>query len=122
VERMRKEAEVHATEDKQRRDLIEARNTADNSIYGAEKVLNEFGEKVPAEVKTEVQAAVDEVKKVKEGQDEPAIRKAVDTLSQAVQKVGAAAYKQAPEQPGPEAGPQKPDGENTVDSKGKGSE
>jgi molecular chaperone DnaK len=122
VERMRKEAEVHATEDKQRRDLIEARNTADNSIYGAEKVLNEYGEKVPAEVKTEVQAAVDEVKKVKEGQDEPAIRKAVDTLSQAVQKVGAAGYKQAPEQPGPEAGPQNPDGENTVDSKGKGSE
>ena len=122
VERMRKEAEVHAAEDKQRRDLIEARNTADNSVYGAEKVLNELGEKVPAEVKTEVQAAVDEVKKVKEGEDEPAIRKAVDALSQAVQKVGAAAYEQAPEQPGPEADPQKPDGENTVESEGKGSE
>jgi len=122
VERMRKEAEMHAAEDKQRRDLIEARNTADNSVYGAEKVLNELGEKVPAEVKTEVQAAVDEVKKVKEGEDEPAIRKAVDALSQAVQKVGAAAYEQAPEQPGPEADPQKPDGENTVESEGKGSE
>ena len=122
VERMRKEAEVHAAEDKQRRDLIEARNTADNSVYGAEKVLNELGEKVSAEVKTEVQAAVDEVKKVKEGEDEPAIRKAVDALSQAVQKVGAAAYEQAPEQPGPEADPQKPDGENTVESEGKGSE
>ncbi|MCX6037177.1 MAG: molecular chaperone DnaK [Chloroflexi bacterium] len=122
VERMRKEAEMHAAEDKQRRDLIEARNTADNSVYGAEKVLNELGEKVPAEGKTEVQAAVDEVKKVKEGEDEPAIRKAVDALSQAVQKVGAAAYEQAPEQPGPEADPQKPDGENTVESEGKGSE
>jgi len=122
VERMRKEAEVHAAEDKQRRDLIEARNTADNSVYGAEKVLNELGEKVPAEVKTEVQTAVDEVKKVKEGEDEPAIRKAVDALSQAVQKVGAAAYQQAPEQPAPEAGPQNPDGENTVESEGKGSE
>lgn len=122
VERMRKEAEVHAAEDKQRRDLIEARNTADNSVYGAEKVLNELGEKVPAEVKTEVQTAVDEVKKVKEGEDEPAIRKAVDALSQAVQKVGAAAYQQAPEQPAPEADPQNPDGENTVESEGKGSE
>jgi molecular chaperone DnaK len=122
VERMRKEAEVHAAEDKRRRDLIEARNTADNSIYGAEKVLNELGGKVPAEVKAEVQAAVEDVKKLKEGEDEPAIRKAVDALSQAVQKVGAAAYQQAPEQPAPEAGPQNPDGENTVESEGKGSE
>jgi len=122
VERMRTEAEVHAAEDKQRRDLIEAKNTADNSIYGAEKVLNELGEKVPAEVKAEVQAAVEEVKKVKEGEEEPAIRKAVDALSQAVQKVGAAAYQQTPEQPGPEAGPQNPEGENTVESEKKGSE
>jgi molecular chaperone DnaK len=122
VERMTNEAEVHAAEDKQRRDLIEARNTADNSVYGAEKVLNELGEKVPAEVKAEVQAAVDHVKKVKEGEDEPAIRKAVDALSQAVQKIGAAAYQQAPEQPGPEAGPQNPEGEKTVENEGKGSE
>ena len=119
VERMRKEAEAHAAEDKKRRDLIEARNTADNSIYGAEKVLNELGEKVPMEVKTEVLASVDEVKKVKESDDEPAIRKAVNALSQAVQKVGAAAYQQAapldPEdasnQPGPDAGPDVVDGE-----------
>jgi molecular chaperone DnaK len=122
VERMRKEAELHAAEDKRRCDLIEARNTADNSIYAAEKVLNELGGKVPAHIKTEVQAAVEDVKKVKEGEDEPAIRKAVDALSQAVQKVGAAAYQQAPEQPGSEAGPQNPDGENTVESEGKGSE
>ncbi|HEY5271192.1 MAG TPA: molecular chaperone DnaK [Anaerolineales bacterium] len=119
VERMRKEAEVHAAEDKQRRDLIEARNTADNSVYGAEKVLNELGEKVPAGVKAEVQGAVDEVKKVKEGEDEPAIRKAVDALSQAVQKIGAAAYQQtapldpeaASNQPEPDAGPDVVDGE-----------
>ncbi len=119
VERMRKEAESHAAEDKKRRDLIEARNTADNSIYGAEKVLNELGEKVPMEVKTEVLASVDEVKKVKESDDEPTIRKAVDALSQAVQKVGVAAYQQAapldPEdasnQPGPDAGPDVVDGE-----------
>jgi len=122
VERMRKEAEVHAADDKQRRDLIEARNSADNSIYGAEKVLNELGEKVPVEVKTEIQAAVDEVKKVKEAGDEPAIRKAVEALSQAVQKAGAAAYQQAPEQPGPEAETQTPEGENTAESEGKGSE
>jgi molecular chaperone DnaK len=113
VERMRKEAELHAAEDKQRRDLIEARNTADNSIYGAEKVMNELGDKVPTEIKAEVQAAVDVVRKAKEGDDEPAIRKAVDALSQAVQKVGAAAYQQTPSQP--EAGPKEPEGEGKVE-------
>ena len=92
VERMRKEAEAHAADDKKRRDLIEAKNTADNSVYGAEKVLSDLGDKVPAEMKAEVQAAVAEVKKLKDGEDEPAIRKAVDALSQVVQKVGAAAY------------------------------
>jgi molecular chaperone DnaK len=108
VERMRKEAEVHATEDKQRRDLIDARNSADNSIYAAEKVLNELGEKIPSEIKVEVQTAMEEVKKMKDGEDEVAIRKAVDTLSQAVQKVGVAAYQQPPEQTNPEADPGQP--------------
>ena len=94
VEHMRKEAEAHAAEDNKRRDLIEAKNTADNSIYGAEKVLNELGEKVSVEIKAEVKAAMDEVKRVKDSEDEQSIRKAVDSLSQAVQKVGAAAYQQ----------------------------
>ncbi len=117
VERMRKEAEEHAADDKKKRDLIEARNTADSSIYGAEKALTELGDKVPDEMKAEVRAAVDEVKKVKEGEDEPAIRKAVDALSQVVQKVGAAAYQPAPEQPGPEAGTGQPEPEATTEEK-----
>jgi molecular chaperone DnaK len=121
VERMRKEAELHAAEDKQRRDLIDAKNTADNSVYGAEKVLNDLGEKVSAEIKTEVQAAMEEVRKVKDGEDEPAIRKAVDALSQAVQKIGAAAYQQTPPVQA-EEGPKNPESENTVEGEGKGSE
>jgi molecular chaperone DnaK len=116
VERMRKEAEAHAAEDKKRRDLIEAKNTADNSIYGAEKVLSDLGDKVPAELKAEVQAAVDEVKKLKDGEDEPAIRKAVDALSQVVQKVGAAAYQQESPQAKPaDESTQKPGDDNVVD-------
>jgi molecular chaperone DnaK len=111
VERMRKEAEAHAADDKKRHDLIEAKNTADNSIYGAEKVLSDLGDKVPAEIKAEVQAAVAEVKKLKDGEDEPAIRKAVNALSQAVQKVGAAAYEAKPADE-PE---QKPADDNVVD-------
>ena len=117
VEKMRKEAEAHAAEDKKRHDLIEAKNTADNSVYGAEKVLSEMGEKVPELLKAEVQAAIAEVNKAKEGDDEPVIRKAVDALSQVVQKVGAAAYAQAQpsseeQQAGQdEAGPEVVDGE-----------
>ena len=117
VEKMRKEAEAHAAEDKKRHDLIEAKNTADNSVYGAEKVLSEMGEKVPEPLKAEVQAAIAEVNKAKEGDDEPVIRKAVDALSQVVQKVGAAAYAQAQpsseeQQAGQdEAGPEVVDGE-----------
>ncbi len=112
VEKMRKDAEAHAAEDKKRRDLIDARNTADNSVYGAEKVLNELGEKVPAELKTEVLAAVEEVKKLKDSEDEPAIRKAVDALSQVVQKIGAAAYQQTK--------PLDPDGGRTRTKAGQG--
>jgi molecular chaperone DnaK len=111
VERMRKEAEAHAADDKKRRDLIEAKNTADNSVYGAEKVLSDLGDKVPAEIKAEVQAAVAEVKKIKDGEDEAAIRKAVNALSQVVQKVGAAAYQDKPSD-GPEP---KPADDNVVD-------
>lgn len=118
VERMRKEAEANAEADRKRADLIEARNTADSSIYAAEKLLKEFGDKVPAEVKSQVQDSLEAVRKVKDGEDEPAIRKAVEALSQAVQKIGAAAY----QQPGtPQAGPEpaggggpKPTGEGDV--------
>jgi molecular chaperone DnaK len=96
VEKMRKEAEAHAEEDKKRRDLIDAKNTADASVYGAEKALSELGGKVPDEIKANVRAAVDEVKKVKDGEDEQAIRKAVDALSQSVQTIGVDAYQQEP--------------------------
>ncbi len=111
VERMRKEAEAHAAEDKKRHDLIEAKNTADNSIYGAEKVLGDLGEKLPADLKTEVQTAVAEVRKVKDSEDETNIRKAVDALSQVVQKIGAAVYQEKPTE-GPS---QKPPDDNVVD-------
>ncbi|MBA4379453.1 MAG: molecular chaperone DnaK [Anaerolinea sp.] len=94
VERMRKEAEVHAEEDRKRRDLIEARNTADNTIYAAEKALKEFGEKVPAEVKAQVEEGISEVRKVKDGEEVESIRKAVEALGQSIQKIGASVYQQ----------------------------
>ena len=126
VEKMRKEAEAHAADDKKRHDLIEAKNAADNAVYGAEKVLKDLGEKVAEDVKAEVQAAVEEVNKVKDGEDEEAIRKAVEALSQVVQKVGAAAYQEqtlptAEDEPEPEPQPEQ-EGPDVVDGEAKDTE
>jgi molecular chaperone DnaK len=91
---MRKDAETHAEDDRKRRDLIEARNHADNTVYAAEKALREFGDKVPAEIKTEIEANTAEVKKAAEGEDVAAIKSATDALGQVIQKIGASVYEQ----------------------------
>jgi molecular chaperone DnaK len=123
VERMRREAEVHADEDKKRKELIEARNTADNAIYTAEKALRDFGDKVPAETKTKVEAEVANVKKALETEDPANIKSATEQLFQVVQQIGASVYQQGgPEagpttggqEPGPEDGGQKPSGDEDV--------
>ena len=120
VEKMRKDAEAHAEDDRKRRDLIEARNNADNTVYAAEKALREFGEKVPSEIRSEVEAKVTDVKKAAEGDDLEAIRSATQSLGETIQKIGGAVYQQqasaAPsEEPGPtpepETGPDVVDGE-----------
>jgi molecular chaperone DnaK len=118
VEKMRKDAEAHAEDDRKRRDLIEARNNADNTAYAADKALREFGDKVPAEVKTEVEAKVADVKKAAEGEDVDAIRSATQSLGEAIQKIGGAVYQGQPApageagpNPNPEGGPDVVDGE-----------
>jgi molecular chaperone DnaK len=94
VEKMRKDAEAHAEDDRKRKELIEARNNADNTAYAAEKALREFGDKVPAEIKTEIDAKVAEVKKTVEGDDVAAIRAATESLGQSIQKIGSSVYEQ----------------------------
>jgi molecular chaperone DnaK len=94
VEKMRKDAELHADEDRKRKELIEARNNADNTAYAAEKALRDFGEKVPAETKSEVEAKVADVKKAAEGEDVAAIKSATEALGQVIQKIGAAVYQE----------------------------
>ena len=114
VEKMRKDAESHAEEDRKRRELIEARNGSDNTVYAAEKALREFGDKVPAEVRSEVDAKVAEVKKVAEGEDVPAIISATEALGQVIQKIGASVYQGpdgAGQSPNPEPGPDVVEGE-----------
>jgi len=94
VEKMRKDAESHAEEDKKRKELIEARNNADNTIYAGEKALRDLGDKVPAEIKSEVEEKSADVKKAMEGDDVDAIRAATDALGQTIQKIGASVYEQ----------------------------
>ncbi len=94
VEEMRQAAERHAEEDRQRRELVETRNRADNMVYSAEKTLKDLGEKVPAELKQKVEDAAAKVNQVKEGEDLNAIKTATDELAEVLQQLGSAAYQQ----------------------------
>lgn len=121
VENMRREAEIHADEDKKRKELIEARNQADNAIYTAEKSLRDMGDKVPADVKSKVEAEVANVRKALEGNEAEGIKQATEKLFLEVQQIGSAVYGQGEPQaqaPGsdqqPEQGPQNGD-EDVVD-------
>jgi molecular chaperone DnaK len=102
VERMKQEAESHADEDRKRKELIEVRNNADNTAYAAEKALKEFGDKVPADVKSDIEKKVAEVKSMAQSDDVAAIKSATEALGEAIQKIGASVYQQ-PEAPSGEA-------------------
>jgi molecular chaperone DnaK len=113
IEKMRQEAESHAEADRQRRDLIEARNHADTVAYTAENALKDAGDKVPAETKKQVEEMIQNVRTAMGGEDIDAIRKAAGDLGDLIQKVGGSLYQQpgGPEQGGPDAqGPQGPQG------------
>lgn len=114
VEKMRREAEQHAAEDAKRKEEVEVRNSADSLAYTAEKTLRDHGDKIPADVKQEVDAKIATVKSALQGKDVNAIRKAMQELSQAIQKIGASAYQQPGQQP---PGGEKPGGgeEGTVE-------
>ena len=94
VEKMKKEAEAHADEDMKKKEEIETRNNAESVIFNTEKVLEESKEKVPEDIKTEVTTKLDELKKVKDGDDIEAIKKALEELNKTVTKIGEAMYKQ----------------------------
>ncbi len=92
VDRMVKDAEAHAEEDKKHKDEIEVRNQVDSLCYGAEQTLKDLGDKVPADQKSEVEAAIADAKKALEGQDIEAIRAAGDKLTEASQKLAQIVY------------------------------
>jgi molecular chaperone DnaK len=100
VDRMMRDAEAHAAEDKQRREEVEARNRADQAVYGAEKFVKDSGEKLDAADRMAIESAVNDVKKALEANDTKAIDRTLDALMQAQQKAAEALYKTA----GPDAG------------------
>jgi molecular chaperone DnaK len=92
VEKMRKEAEAHADEDKKRRELVEVKNNADSMIYQTEKVIKDNADKVPADIKSSVEAKIEDLKKVKDTEDTEAIKKALEAVTAEAQKIGQAMY------------------------------
>ncbi|PIS35294.1 MAG: molecular chaperone DnaK [Parcubacteria group bacterium CG08_land_8_20_14_0_20_38_56] len=98
VEKMKKEAELHAEEDRKKREVIELKNAADNLIYLSEKTLREAADKISEEIKKEIEEKVEALKKVKESNDMEEIKKKSQDLSLAIQKVGQAMYGQKGQQ------------------------
>ena len=107
VERMMKDAESHADEDRKRREEIETRNRADQAVYAAEKMLQDMGDKLAEADRAAVQSAIDALKSAMSANDTAGMNRAMEQLTQAQHKAAEALYKQAPGgagAPGPEAG------------------
>jgi molecular chaperone DnaK len=101
VERMTKDAESHADEDKKRREEIELRNRADQAAYGAERMLKDTGDKLGAADKSAVERAIEDLKKAMEGSDAAAIQRALDQLTAAQHKAAESLYRSQAEGAGP---------------------
>ena len=105
VEQMRKDAEAHADEDQQRREMVDLRNKADQTVYSVEKLVKEHEDKLDAETKAEVEAATKAVKDQLETEDKAALEAAMADLDKVMEKIGQAVGQQgAPEQPDAQAG------------------
>jgi len=127
VDRMVKDAEQNADQDKKQREAVDTKNQADSLIYQTEKQLKELGDKVPAEIKTKVEAKVNELKEVAAKDDVEATKKALDELQKEVLAIGQAMYDSQPPAGGaggPEGAPgagapgadDKKGGDNVVDA------
>jgi molecular chaperone DnaK len=98
VERMRKDAEAHADEDRKRKEEVEARNEADNAVYRSEKMVKDNGDKISGDNKAKVESAISAVKEALKGSDTAALKTATDKLNEAAQAVSAEIYKAGAEQ------------------------
>lgn len=94
IEKLKKEAEAHAEEDKKKRDLIEARNQAESLIYTTEKTIRDAGDKIDKNTKEEIEGKIKELEKAKESDNPEEMKNKTQELSQAIQKVGSQMYQQ----------------------------
>jgi molecular chaperone DnaK len=113
IERMVREAEEHAAEDKKRRETAETRNTAEQLVYSIEKLIKDNEDKLPEDVKNEVQGDVDGLKAALAGDDDDALKTAFDKLNASQSKLGEAIYSSS--QADASAGEQAPAGEQPAD-------
>jgi len=120
IDKMVRDAEAHAADDKQKREIIEARNHADSLIYATEKSLKEFGDKIDGGEKKKIEDGIAALKKAMEGNDAAAIKSASDELTQASHKLAEAVYAKAQssgaEQPGDAPGEESAGGEKVVEA------
>jgi len=115
VEKMHREAEMHAAEDAKRREEVETRNAADTLAYTAEKTLRDHKDKIPSNLNQEVESKVQAVRSALQGTDINAVRRAMQELSEVMQKIGAAIYQQQPPPPGGQPPPGGEGEEGTVE-------
>jgi molecular chaperone DnaK len=120
IDKMVKDAESHAAEDLKRKEQVEVKNTADSTIFSAEKVLKDFADKLPEDAKKQTQEKIDATRKAVESNDLDKIKAATDALNQHIQTLGGSMYQQGASEPPPGAdpnagGPQKPAGEDVVE-------
>ncbi len=105
IDKMQREAESHAEEDRKAKEAIELRNNADNLAYQCEKQLKDLGDKLDGATKTSVEDAVSKVREALKGNDNDAVKSAFDALQAKFQEVSSELYKKASAQPGPQPGP-----------------
>ena len=87
---------------KSKKELAEVENTAEQTIYAAEKSIKDYGDKVSVEIKTEVQSKIDELKTIRNGKDITAIKSAIEALSSSMQKIGSAMAQNSQQTPPPQ--------------------
>ncbi len=95
IERMKKDAEAHAGEDKKRREVVDLKNQADQLVWATESMLKEHGEKIPADERGKVESALNNLKDVAKGNDPDAIKRAMENVTTASQTIGKMMYEQA---------------------------
>jgi len=113
---MVKDAEAHAEQDKARREAADTRNAAESVAYSVDKLLKENGEKLPEDVKTEVQGDVDELKKALEGDDDDAVKSTLEKLQASQTKLGEALYASAQAEANADSASSSKDDEDVVDA------